>query len=164
MKHSNSIALALYPNTRGFGYALLESPSGARDCGIVTVKPVNNQRCLNRVKQFIDYYEPTLVILRSANGTAAYKGKRTQRLIRDIVAICHYWGVPVKEYSREQVRFIFEQFGATTKYQIAATVVKNLPQLKGKMPPVRKPWMCEDYNMGIFDAIALAITHFYLTS
>jgi hypothetical protein len=50
-----------------------------------------------------------------------------------------------------------------TKYEIARTIVKWLPQFKHQMPRFRKPWMAEDYNMGMFDALSLAITHFYVT-
>jgi hypothetical protein len=29
-------------------------------------------------------------------------------------------------------------------------------ELGHRLPPKRKPWMSEDYRMGIFDAVALA--------
>ena len=69
----------------------------------------------------------------------------------------------MKEYSHEQIQFVFEQFKARTKHEIASIITEWLPQFKSKMPPIRKPWMCEDYHMGMFDALALAITHFYLS-
>jgi hypothetical protein len=61
------------------------------------------------------------------------------------------------------MRDVFEQFGAKSKYEIANKIVTWFPQLVSRAPKIRKPWMDEDYNMGIFDALALAITHKYLT-
>jgi hypothetical protein len=58
---------------------------------------------------------------------------------------------------------VFEQFGAKSKYEIANKIIAWFPQLASRAPKIRKAWMDEDYNMGIFDALALAITHKYLT-
>lgn len=39
---------------------------------------------------------------------------------------------------------------------------KLTPQLKSKLPDKRKPWEPENYYQGIFDALALVLTHQYL--
>lgn len=160
---TNDLVLALYPNFRGFGYAFLESPREPRDCGIVTVSPISNAKCLKHIKKFIDYYRPNLIILQDCKGDMYWKGKRTKKLLASIVALCEKEQLSVYRYTREQVRLVFGEFKAKTKYEIARKIVEWLPQLENKMPKVRKPWMCEDYNMGVFDAAALAITHFYFS-
>jgi hypothetical protein len=71
--------------------------------------------------------------------------------------------VPVYRYTREQVRDVFEQFQAKTKYDIMKQLVAWYPELKWRAPKVREVWDDESANMAVFDAIALAITHKYLT-
>jgi len=162
MNTNNKIVLALYPNFRGFGYAFLEKPTEPRDCGIVTIRPINNKKCLLRIKQFIEYYHPTLIVLQDFKGKHSWKSNRVKKLIDSILGFCQTNNIKVKRYSREQIRFVFSEFQAKSKYEIAKKIVEWLPQFKNKMPEVHKPWMCEDYNMGVFDAVALAITYFYL--
>lgn len=163
MKNNHRVVLAIYPSARGFGYAFLENPTEPRDCGVVTVSPICNNRCLERIQKFIAHYEPTLIVLQDLKVAHTRKSMRVKNLITAIIKFCQDKGLPVKEYTQEQIRFVFEQFKAHTKYQIATLIVEWLPQFRQKMPKIRKPWMCEDYHMGMFDAIALAITHFYLT-
>jgi len=162
MRNSNSVVLAIYPNARGFGYAFLENPQEPKDCGVVSILPICNNRCLMRIKKFIAHYEPTLIVLQDFAIEHSRKSRRVKELISSIVQFCHDQRLPVREYSQEQIAFVFEQFKAWTKYEIAKLISEWLPQFKGKMPRIRKPWMCEDYHMGMFDAMALAITHFYL--
>lgn len=162
MKSNNETVLAIYPNFRGFGYAFLESPTEPRDCGIVTIRPICNRKCLERIKKFIDYYRPTLIVLQDFSGKYSNKSTRVKTLIDNLISFCHTNQISVKQYSREQIRFVFSQFQVKSKYAIAKKIVEWLPQFKNKMPEVRKPWMCDDYNMGIFDAVSLALTHFYL--
>ena len=163
MKNNSSVVLAIYPNARGFGYALLESPSEARDCGVVSILPICNKRSLRRIQQFITHYEPTLVILQDFNDGYSRKSLRVKKLVAGVRQFCFDNQLAVKEYSQEQIRFVFEQFKAYTKRDIAKRITEWLPQFQKKMPKIRKPWMCEDYHMGMFDAVALGLTHYYMT-
>ncbi len=163
MRNSHTVVLSIYPNARGFGYAFIENPAEPKDCGVVPILPICNNRCLARIKKFIAHYEPTLVVLQDFVVDHSRKSKRVKDLVSSIVQFCHDQRLPVREYSQEQIRFVFEQFKALTKREIAECITTWLPQFKDKLPKIRKPWMCEDYHMGMFDAMALAITHFYLT-
>jgi Holliday junction resolvasome RuvABC endonuclease subunit len=163
MKHNTKVILAIYPNARGFGYAFFEKPTEPRDCGIVSILPISNMQCLKRIQKFIAHYEPILVVLQDFTTMPTRKSMRVKKLVSNIVSFCQDKGLSVKEYSQEQIAFVFEQFKAYTKYQIAQRIVEWLPQFARKMPKIRKPWMCEDYHMGMFDAMALALTHYYMT-
>ncbi|MDG7002208.1 MAG: hypothetical protein JRN15_24175, partial [Nitrososphaerota archaeon] len=46
-----------------------------------------------------------------------------------------------------------------TKYQIASTIAQMFPELRLKLPPKRRPWQTEHYNIAIFDAISLALAY-----
>ena len=163
MKNNSKVILAIYPNARGFGYAFFETPIDVRDCGVVSILPICNKRCLGRVQKFITHYEPVLVVLQDLSTSHSRKSQRVKKLVASIIQCCQDKGLPVKTYSQEQIRFVFEQFKVYTKYEIAKRITEWLPQFKKKMPRFRKPWMCEDYHMGMFDAMALALTHFYMT-
>ena len=160
-KNQNNI-LALYPNTRGLGYACMEGASKIIDVGVRNVRPINNRKVLEYIDGQIRYYEPVIILLQDNETKHNPYCKRVTRLIRRVEKKCNKNGIQIFKYSREQVRFVFEQFGAKTKYEIAKKIVTWFPELEPKMPEARKLWMPEGYYMGIFDAISLAIAHQYL--
>ncbi len=44
---------------------------------------------------------------------------------------------------------------------MARAIAEQFPELVPRVPPVRKPWMSEDYRMSMFDAVGLGLTFFY---
>src|ERR1700754_3217390 len=100
MRNSN-VVLAIYPNARGFGYAFLEKLTEPRDCGVVSILPICNKRCLTRIKKFIAHYEPTLIVLQDFVIDHSRKSKRVKELVSSIIQFCHDQRVPVREYSQE---------------------------------------------------------------
>jgi hypothetical protein len=157
----SEVIMAIYPNAVGFGFAIVKSPREPLECGVVKISPISNKKCLKRIKTYFDYYEPKLVVLQGLSGKGSYKSKRVTKLIQRIVTLASSCNLKVVRYSRAQIRFVFSEFKAKTKYEIARTIVKWLPQFKHQMPTFRKPWMAEDYHMGMFDALSLVVTHFY---
>ena len=160
------VVLALYPNSRGFGYACIELSAKRNDqkileSGIMNVRPVGNERTLKHVRKFAEYFKPTLVILRDYHKPTN-RSKRIRELIESIVAIAKEYNLPVYRYTREQIRHSFEQYGAKTKYEIAQKILEGFPELASRAPRIRKAWEEEDYRMGVFDALALVATHEYL--
>jgi hypothetical protein len=59
---------------------------------------------------------------------------------------------------QRQVRSLFAQTGATTKYGIAEVIAKRFPELAPHLPRPRKPWNSEAEMMAVFDAVAFALT------
>lgn len=157
-----SVRLALYPNARGLGYACLELPNNLIEYGIVTVRPMSNERALKRMEKFIDFFKPEVIIVRDAE-ISALGATRMSELLEGIRKLALERNLPVHSYARHQVKDVFEVFGAKTKYGIAQKIITWFPQLSEHAPRIRRPWMDEDYYMGIFDALALAICHAYLT-
>ncbi len=163
MKTNPVVILAIYPNPIGFGYAFMENARTPWDCGVVKVRPMSNKESIKRILSFIEYYEPEIIVLQDYKGKYSCKGGRVRKLINEIKKLAKQMGLKVQEYTREDIRLVFEQFGARTKYEIAGKITEDLERFKKKMPDLRKPWMPEDYHMGMFDALSLAITHFYLS-
>lgn len=154
-----SVVLSLYPNCRGLGYACIEEPQLLLDFGIVTVKPASNGRIMERVSRLLSYYKPAVILVRDAQTY----NKRICGLLEDIACHAELLGLSVHRYSRQQIKEAFEVHGASTKYEVSRKLAEWFPLLNTRAPKVRKAWMDEDYNMGIFDAVALAVTHRHLT-
>ena len=159
MKKDTVIVLALYPNSRGLGYACLEQPQNLIESGIASVRPIGNKKTLERVVKFVEFFKPKIIVLRDADGKHS---KRVVALIESITKYAKGINLPVYRYKREQIRDAFEVFGAKTKHEIANQIVEWFKQLKPRVPKIRKEWMDEDYNMGMFDALSLAITHMHV--
>ena len=75
-----------------------------------------------------------------------------------ITAIARKQKIAVTLLSRQQVRRAFFSDGNGTKDAVAEILAKRFPEELGcRLPPKRRPWMSEAYQMGIFDAVALAL-------
>ncbi|MCW3128271.1 MAG: hypothetical protein JWO03_3929 [Bacteroidetes bacterium] len=161
MEHENPVILALYPNSIGIGYACLQIPDRLLDFGVATAKPISNGKLLRRAERFLNYYKPKLVLLKETSELA--NSGRNDRLIKAMTTLCDEMGLDTYRYTKQQIKDTFEVFGAKTKFSMAEKMVKMLPDLAVRMPKVRKWYEKEDYNMVVFDAVALAVTHAHLT-
>jgi hypothetical protein len=64
----------------------------------------------------------------------------------------------VKLFSHDQLQRIYFANGQGTKHALAEIVAKRFPdELASRLPPKRKPWVSEYYQMDIFDAVTLAL-------
>jgi len=163
MKKDHVIVLSLYPNSRGLGYVCLESPQLLKESGVLTIRPIFNGKILERIIKFVNFFKPEIIVVKDYGLGHSRQSKRGVELVESIAKYAEEIKVPVYRYTRQQMRDVFEQFEATSKYEIAKKIVSWFPQLESHTPRIRKPWMAEDYYMGEFDAIALAVTHQYLT-
>lgn len=156
------LVLAVYPNMRGFGFVCLDWPGTLVDTGVIWVQPICNGKILKQFIRYVNFYRPEIVILRECDEEAKHT-KRVTALLGNMADASKDMKLEVFQYSREQIKTVFEQFGARTKYEIALRLIEAYPQLKSKMPKLRKRWMPEEYSMPIFDALSLIVTHKYLT-
>lgn len=161
MRETNSTILCLYPNTYGVAYAIFDSPKKLIDYGMGHIRPVCSKKSLLRVQKYIGYYKPDVVLVRELS--CKKMNKRTQKLIEKICDEVKSQGLGVHRYSREQIRQIFAQFEKTSKYQIHKKILEWFPKMKGLEFSKRKRWMSECPNIGVFDAVALGLVHYYLT-
>jgi hypothetical protein len=157
-RSSAQLICAIYPSTRGFGYAVFEGPTTLVDWGVKTVrKRQKNLASLAKVRELLSFYRPDVIVLEDYQGRGSRRTKRIQTLINLIAAHATEVRIPTAAYSRADMRACF---GLTTKRGIAEALVREFPELEPRLPPVRKIWMSEDVRMNIFDAAALAITFF----
>lgn len=157
-----NIVYAIYPNANGFGFVYLDSPRNLLDYGAVRINPISNRKVLDRIKKSFDYLRPSIVIIQDPEGIASRVGRRVHRLIDKIIVLANEEKLKVVLYSRDQIRDVFEQFGAVTKYEIAKVLLTEFKELELREPKKRKTWQSESHNMPIFDALSLALTWFWL--
>jgi Holliday junction resolvasome RuvABC endonuclease subunit len=161
MLKKNQTILALFPNRYGIGYAVFDTPDNLAEYGIGYIQPVSNKKTFKRVKEYITYYKPNVIITRNINDQKK-SSKRIEKLIDCICNEAKSQGLEIHSYTRTQIKDVFRQFGASSKYQIARKIIVWYKQLESYMFPERKRWMTENHNTGIFDAVSLAMTHYYL--
>src|SRR6476620_2930343 len=109
----------------------------------------------------MDYYKPQVILLKETGASA--RSQRNDKLIEAITTLSGEIGLTVFRYTKQQIQETFEVFGATTKYEMVEKMVQMLPDLKTRKPRDRKWYEKEDYNMVVFNAVALAVTHAHLT-
>jgi Holliday junction resolvasome RuvABC endonuclease subunit len=156
------LVMAVYPSTRGFAFVIFEGPLSPVDWNVREIRGRHkNQRCLVGVAAELQRYRPDALVLQDMSPSGTRRAYRLRNLNVGIVELADDQGVPVFAYSRAQVRKAFEPFGLVNKHSIAEAIAKNIPAFDRYLPPLRKPWMSEDARMGLFDAVALALTFFH---
>lgn len=164
INQKNNIVFSVYPNTNGFGFVYMENARKLLDYGSVRISPISNRKVIQRIKQSIEYLRPSIVLVQDPMSNSSRTGDRVRKLINKIVKLAHNSKLPVKQYSRDKIREVFEQFGAITKYEISQLLITEFDELKLKLPKKRKLWTSEDRNMAVFDALSLALTWYYHNS
>jgi hypothetical protein len=157
-RSSAELVLAIFPSTKGFGYAVFEGPRSLVDWGVRAVRGrQKNLESLNGVRALLTFYRPDVLVLENYEGVGSRRAKRVRTLINLMAAQAARERMTTASFCRAEVR---ASFGLTTKRRIAEAIVREFPELEPRLPPVRKIWMSEDPRMSIFDAAALAMTFF----
>lgn len=158
----NKTILCLYPNTFGVCYAVFDTPNDLVDYGIGYVRPVNNKKSILKVKKYLDFFKPDIVLLRELTNPNSKINKRNKKLINLICDEAHLQKLKIHQYTRTQIKDALSNFKVATKYQISKKIIEWFPVLEKCEYPYRKEWMAESHNVGVFDAISLAAVYYYL--
>lgn len=160
-KNKNKTVLALYPNSNGIAFSLFFTPKELIDFGLAYVQPVCNIISMKRIKKYLEYYKPDVIILRDAK-VKGFKSKRILKLIEKISKEAKSQNLEIHSYSSGDIKEVFKNYNAFTKYEISKVLIEAFPELRVKEYPKRKRWMKEHHNEGVFSAVALYITYQYL--
>jgi hypothetical protein len=154
-----SFILAMYPNSRGVGFVVFEGTQSLIDWGLRVTRHKHEQyRYLSAIGDLFVLYQPAMILLENMAAAGARRSERIRNLNAKIAERALALHMPVRFYSRDQVREAFAPFRAVTKEAIADVIGKQIPELARLVPPPRKPWNSEHARMGVFDAAALALT------
>ena len=102
---------------------------------------------------------PTVVVIENWVHASCRRSARVRTLLLDVVVVAHKGGATAFTYSRRHVRNAFGQAGKS-KDAIAAAIADQLPALRAWLPRRRRIWESEHHSMAIFEAAALAVTHY----
>jgi len=128
----------------------------------VTIRLNKNWRCRTRIRKLVALYSPDAVVLETPEHSLRHK--RVRQLLKNIAADMGKQGIPVHQYSREQVLDVFASFSVRSKHAIARKIAEWFPDLDTMLPTrQRKFYEPEDERYGMFDAAALVLVHLYLT-
>jgi Holliday junction resolvasome RuvABC endonuclease subunit len=152
--------LAIAPCVQGIGFVVFNGPRLPIDWGVKWIRNEKNAKALAKVAELIACYQPDVVVFEDYRGEGSQRGERVEELLDAIAGLVACRNIKTASYSRGRVRHLFAASGAVTKFQIAKAIAEGIPELASRLPLERKIWLPEHANMSVFDAAALALTHF----
>jgi hypothetical protein len=161
--NDNGITLAIVPAPRGFGYAAFEDPKLIMDWGVKEVREHKLRDSLLKSRVLMHMLQPSLLVLEDVRDGKSRRSKRVKLLIDKLAELGTQRGMTVVRRSRGEMLSVFERMGVHKKHDIARAVAKVVPELAQRLPPRRGEGDSEHYSVPIFEAAALAVTHFVET-
>lgn len=158
--------LAIAPCVQGIGFVVFDGPRLPIDWGVKWTRDDKNAKGLEKIADLIDLYQPDMVVFEDYRGDGSRRAKRIEDLLDAIAELVRQRNIPTASYSRGRVRHLFASdnavatTGAISKYRIAESIAKEIPEFAARLPGERKIWLPEHANMSIFDAASLALTYF----
>jgi hypothetical protein len=156
VKHERIIAIDL--RSSRFGFVVFEGPKRLLDWGIKNFRQgVNAVRIPANVKlgDLMDEFLPNAIVLMNREAETKGRARMREGLLRE----AEKRRITVHFLSPGEVKAAFVGSNRN-KYEVAAAVIKQFPELASRRPGERKIWKPEDYVIKIFDAAALGITYF----
>jgi hypothetical protein len=151
---------AVDPTTKGFGYAVFETPFNLVDWGLAHVSGEKESGAVARFEELLDQYRSDIVILEDPAAPGSLRRPRVQKLLERLRGSARERGVAVHLIPRLAVIECFSSpEKRATKFSITENLAATFPELAPKMPKRRKTWQSEDERIATFDALALAVTY-----
>jgi hypothetical protein len=157
-KNRIEVIIAMYPNCHGIGYVIYESLDEIIDFGIKPVERKSIDNFVDKADWLLDFCKPTVIILLDMIDDNR-KSKRIQKGIQNIINMVHQKGLVYHTYTSWHIEKTFTDFGIKTKYERSKLLASWFTMLRGRIPIKRKTGDPEDYQMTLFDAFALMVTH-----
>lgn len=159
-QHRERLILAIYPTSRGFGFVVFEGRHRPIDLGTKDARADKNQIVLAKAGELMSWFRPDMLILEDANAAGSRRADRIRHLHQQLVALAKSRDISVREFARSDVKAAFASRDASSKYEIAQAIAREVPDLAPWLPPPRKIWESEDPRLCIFDAASLALTFY----
>ena len=153
------LVMSIAPTSRGFGYSIFAAPNQLLDWGVKETRHDKNQRIRSKVEAMVRDIPPSAVVIENWFHESCRRSQRVRLLLYELAVVAHRGGATAMVYSCRQIRQTFGECGKT-KDSVARIIAETLPALKPWLPPKRRIWESEHYSMAIFDAVALALTHY----
>ncbi|MBV8977717.1 MAG: crossover junction endodeoxyribonuclease RuvC [Alphaproteobacteria bacterium] len=155
-----ALVLGVHPTSRGFGWALFESPARPLDWGIVEIRSDRNAETLKRVERLLHQYQPQVLALEQFDREPARRAGRIRKLGAQLVSLAQKNGIKPAILARSAIGTAITREPNATRYEIAQAIARDFDALRHRLPPKRKPWESERPNLSLFSAAACALTWF----
>lgn len=156
--------LTVYPNAKGYAFALMQGPLIILEKKMVGMSPVDNMEVVNDVKKLIREYKPQALIIENEKCKYSRKQERGKQLLRMLSNMARKEACEVFSYTREDIRLVFEIWKAKNKYEIAEVIARNIKSFRILLYPKPRYPDSQKYITALFDAVSLGITHYYKTT
>jgi hypothetical protein len=160
MTATNEHVLAVHPTTQGFGWILFEGPDSPLTWGIVCAAPKRQTHLVNRFERILKRSNPRTLVIEDCDAEGTRRGPRAQALCKSMLHLARCADMRTSIYPWSMVRACFAAKGAQTRHEIARAVADQIEVLWPRLPSERKLWLPPSRNQALFDAAALAITHY----
>ena len=154
--------ISLYFNAIGFGFVLMKNPLEVIEKGMICITPIDNQEVLKKVKHLIRKTKPERIVIEDYTGEGSNKSKRIIALLKTIKAYAKQKGIVLSSYSREQIKLVFSNWHAETRFEIAEVIARNVEAFSNLLFDKPKYPKTEHFRSAQFDSASLGITHYYL--
>ena len=155
--------LAIYFNYLGFGFTYMKNPLEVIEKGMHCITPIDNKKVIQKVKHLIKRTKPERIVIEDYTGNGSNKSKRVIELLKTIQAYTKRKGIVLSSYSREQIKLVFSNWHAQTRYEIAEVISRNVEAYRNLLFDKPKYPNVEHFRSAQFDSASLGITHYYLS-
>ena len=95
----NALVLALYCNTRGFAFVLIEGSLSPFDWGIGEARGKRKlRRSLERISTILDRYFPDVIVIQDTSPSGTRRALRIVRLNGEVAKLAEDRGIPVPRF------------------------------------------------------------------
>jgi hypothetical protein len=156
-KRTAARVIALDIRPRRIGYTVFEGPTRLLDWGVIRIRHKKTDRTTFLLKTF----RPSILVLRNITRNARRDRPAVREMTRTVRHQAKSLSIPSISLSTAQVKRVLGPYvKKPTKQQFAAFVAECLPELAWQLPPRRRVWQSERWNMTLFDSAALGLTYF----
>jgi len=151
------LALAVDPTTKGFAFVVLEDGLLV-DWGVRHAGSPKNSGSIRKLRILLNQFRPDVLVLEDIRHPSSRRWRRIRYLIGWFGREARSHHIMLRKVTRREVQKQFSPYsGQLTKYRIAVALADRFPELRERLPRVRKMWMTEDERMSVFDALAMAV-------
>lgn len=151
------MALAVDPTTKGFAFVVIEDGLLV-DWGVRHAGPIKTSGSLKKLRLLLRQFTPDMLVLEDVNHNSSRRWRRIRQLIGIFAREARRHRVIIRRVTRKEVQRYFAGHSVQiTKHRVALALAERFPELRERLPRVRKVWMTEDERMSIFDALAMAM-------
>ena len=157
----DELVLAIFPTSKDFAYAYFEAPLSPIDWGVKRIRGRDkNAQSLAIVERLCNALRPDTIVIEDCVLSRTRRHPRIRRLYSLIATFAHTENIDLACYARAAVRKTFNEDGTIRRHEMAQVIASNIPAFAHSLPRQRKLWKAEDRRLALFDAAALALTHF----